>query len=242
MWAGYNELSQRSGNRDFTAMIRTDQTISQLNEPMRLITADLIAEFSSVISIREMPQSEMCSKCYINRLALMQSSSYSIYDDNYESDLELIYETCGETGPTDPPPPVSPKPDEGSTLCLSDKWHTASQGGASCEQVASINNVSAVALYSMNPQIFDCNSIPDSTELCLPLCCGRIISYTDKDTCSGLEAAHDLEPGDLQRSNPWAYRDCSNLAGAIGFFGIFYALHLRMASTCTELLEVVEIL
>ncbi|KZL65838.1 ankyrin repeat domain-containing protein [Colletotrichum tofieldiae] len=42
---------------------------------------------------------------------------------------------------------------------------------------------------------------------------------TDANTRSGLEAAHDLEPGDVQRFNPWVYRDCSNLAGAIGFFG-----------------------
>ncbi|KAF3811700.1 hypothetical protein GCG54_00014449 [Colletotrichum gloeosporioides] len=143
---------------------------------------DLIAEFSSVTSIREMPKSEMCSEYYINRVALIQSSSYSIYDNSYKSDLELIYETCGKTGPTDPPPPVSTRPDEGSTLCVSKKWHTIGQGGAYCEQVASINNVSAVVLYSMNTQILNCSSIPDNTERCLPLLCGRIISYTDQDT------------------------------------------------------------
>ncbi|GKT46029.1 putative glucan endo-1,3-beta-glucosidase btgC [Colletotrichum spaethianum] len=200
IWAGYNETC--------------------LKDPETgLYCNDLIADFSSVGSIQEMPQSEMCSECYINRLALMQSSPYSIYDDNYKSDLELVYKTCGETGPTDIPPPVSPGSEEGPTLCLSEKWHTISQGASSCKQVASINNVSSVALYSMNPQIFDCNSIPDNTELCLPLSCGRIISYTDQDTCSGLEAAHDLEPGDVQRFNPWVYRDCSNLSDAIGFFG-----------------------
>ncbi|KAL2759071.1 glycoside hydrolase family 55 protein [Sodiomyces alcalophilus JCM 7366] len=200
MWAGYNETCLKDPNSG-----------EYCN--------DLIAEFTTISSIQEMPRSEMCSECYINRLAMMQSSPYSIYDDYYKSDLEFVYDTCGESGPTEIPPPLSPKPDTEPAMCVSDKWHTVSLGEESCEQVGNMNNVSTVALYNLNPQIYDCGGIPLGTELCLPLSCAKMISYTQSDTCSGLEAAHDLQPGDIRRFNPWVYHDCSNLAGATEFFG-----------------------
>jgi hypothetical protein len=181
----------------------------------------LIANYTTVSSIDEMPLSEMCSECYLKRLAAMQTNPYSIYDGYYKNNLELIYERCGESGPTDIPPPVSPRPDEDSAMCVSEKWYTVSQSRAPCEQVAYLNKISAVALYNLNPQINDCSNITRGTKLCLPLSCGTVIDYSQQDTCSGLEAKHGLQPGDIRRFNPWIYHDCSNLAGASEFFGGF---------------------
>ncbi|KAH8672181.1 LysM domain protein [Ilyonectria robusta] len=180
---------------------------------------DIVAEFTAVSCINHMPEDEMCSDCYINRLAMMQASPYSVYDKNYKSDLELVYQRCGRTGNTTIPPPIISVPEQ-STMCVSDKWHTVgSSADETCEDVAFLNNVSTVSLYTTNPNIFDCSSIPSGTELCLPLSCGKLISYTDNDTCSGLEATHNLTSGDIRRFNPWVYFDCSNLAGASRFFG-----------------------
>ncbi|KAH7020571.1 hypothetical protein EDB80DRAFT_677493 [Ilyonectria destructans] len=180
---------------------------------------DVVAEFTTVSSIDNMPEEEMCTDGYINRVALMQASPYSVYDKNYKSDLELVYKRCGQTGNTTIPPPIISVPEQ-STMCLSDKWHTVgSCADETCEDVAFLNNVSTVSLYTTNPDIFDCSSILSGTELCLPLSCGKLISYTDNDTCAGLEATHDLTSGDIRHFNPWVYFDCSNLAGASGFFG-----------------------
>ena len=179
---------------------------------------DIIADFTTVSSIKDMPKSEMCSDCYVNRLAMMQNTPYSVYDKNYKTDLELVYETCGKTGDTTIPPPIISIPEQ-STMCVSDKWHTVGDQTETCEDVAFLNNVSTVSLYTNNPQIFDCSSIDSGTKLCLPLSCGKLISYTNNDTCAGLEAEHDLSFGDIRRFNPWVYFDCSNLAGASSFFG-----------------------
>lgn len=159
----------------------------------------------------------MCSECYTNRLSQMQSSPYSIYDDYYKSDLELVYKTCGTTGSTEIPYPVVSLPGPESSMCVSEKWYNVSRDGEPCEQVAHHSNVSTVALYELNPQIFECSGIDSGTELCLPLSCGKLISYTTEDTCAGLETAHSLAPGDIRRFNPWVYHDCSNLVGATEF-------------------------
>lgn len=76
-----------------------------------------------------------------------------------------------------------------------------------------------MALYTANPEIFDCSRIAPSAKLCLPLSCAKLISFNAADGCEGLEAKHSLGRGDIRRFNPWVAFDCSNLAGAVGFFG-----------------------
>ena len=45
--------------------------------------------------------------------------------------------------------------------------------------------------------------------------------YRKDSTCSGLEAANGLKPGDIRRFNPWINHDCSNISGAASFFGSY---------------------
>ncbi|KAM6506289.1 hypothetical protein FSOLCH5_014476 [Fusarium solani] len=62
MWAGVNETC-----------VKDSKTGEYCN--------DIIDKFTEVDRIDEMPRSEVCSECYIKKLAMMQSSSYSAYDE-----------------------------------------------------------------------------------------------------------------------------------------------------------------
>ncbi|KAF9773365.1 hypothetical protein IL306_008847, partial [Fusarium sp. DS 682] len=66
---------------------------------------DIISEFTELKDGEEMPRDELCSVYYQRRLAIMQSSSYSVYNHYYQSQLEKVYKTCGGSGPTELPPP-----------------------------------------------------------------------------------------------------------------------------------------
>ncbi|KAH7309114.1 LysM domain protein [Stachybotrys elegans] len=204
MWAGYNETC-----------IKDSKTGQYCN--------DLIAAFSNVETINAMPTSEMCSECYVNRLAMMQNTSYSIYDQYYQSDLQLVYQKCGKTGPTHLPPQLDPLEQE-TEFCLSDKYYTTQKDNEACDQIALSNNVSSAALYSLNPQIQDCFSIPQGTKLCLPLSC-RLINGANNGgsgmTCEGLEELNNLRSGDIRRYNPWVNYDCSNLDSSSATFGYY---------------------
>ncbi|KAM6526030.1 hypothetical protein FSOLCH5_002161 [Fusarium solani] len=180
---------------------------------------DVIDKFSTVSTIQDMPLSEMCSECYIKRLAMMQSTSYSVYDDWYKEDLELVYERCGKEGPTEIPPSLDPVSEKNPIFCVSDNTIETSKGNNTCEEIALHNNVSPAALYSLNPDIQDCSGIPDGTKLCLPLACASLVKYAKNDTCAGLERAGKLGFGDLRRFNPWINFECSNLGTGGKAFG-----------------------
>lgn len=161
----------------------------------------------------------MCSECYIKRLAKMQSTSYSVYDDWYKEDLELVYERCGKEGPTEIPPSLDPVSEKIPTFCVSDNTIETSKGNNTCEEIALHNNVSPAALYSLNPDIQDCSSIADGTKLCLPLACASLVKYAKNDTCTGLEREGKMGFGDLRRFNPWINFECNNLETGGKAFG-----------------------
>ncbi|KAI8649290.1 hypothetical protein NCS57_01465700 [Fusarium keratoplasticum] len=193
MWAGVNETC-----------VKDSKTGEYCN--------DIIDKFTEVDRIDEMPYSEVCSECYIKKLAMMQSGSYSAYDEWFQDDLKLVYKTCGKQGPTDIPPSLDPVPeDESSTFCISDNIYRTSKGESTCEKVALKNNLSPAALYNLNSAIHDCGSIPAGTELCLPLACARLVKYSQKSNCTAIEKNEGLSPGSLRRFNPWINRECSNL-------------------------------
>ncbi|KAH7150722.1 hypothetical protein DER46DRAFT_512153 [Fusarium sp. MPI-SDFR-AT-0072] len=74
---------------------------------------NIIDEFTELEDGEEMPRDEFCHICYRRRLAIMQSSSYSMYNHSYQSQLKKVYKTCGGSGPTEiPPPPKVEKPEE----------------------------------------------------------------------------------------------------------------------------------
>ncbi|VUC34340.1 unnamed protein product [Clonostachys rosea] len=182
-------------------------------------SSDVIDKFSTVSTIQDMPLPEMCSECYIKRLAMMQNTSYSVYDDWYKEDLELVYERCGKEGPTEIPPSLDPVSEKIPTFCVSDNTIETSKGNNTCEETALHNNASPAALYSLKPDIQDCSGIADRTKLCLPLACASLVKYAKNDTCTGLEREGKLCFGDLRRFNPWINFECNNLEAGGKAFG-----------------------
>jgi hypothetical protein len=95
---------------------------------MLITGADVMANFTEVDSIEQLPRAELCHTCHARRLAVMQASQYSIYDQNYKTQLEYIYKACGTKGATEIPPPLD-KPDPVvQPYCLSGKRYTTKQG------------------------------------------------------------------------------------------------------------------
>ncbi|KAM5345658.1 hypothetical protein ACJ41O_011519 [Fusarium nematophilum] len=187
MWAGYNETCLKDAD-----------------------TGHIIAEFTPVSSIEEMPKDELCSYCWIERLATMQKSSYSDYDEFL---LEYTYKTCGLTGNTTAPRPLVSIPDA-ADFCLSGNFHTTSSG-ETCDSIALANNLSSAATYFGNPSIANCSDIPEGTRLCLPPPCTQTYLLQPGDTCFSIERHSNLGVripfGAVKLFNRWVNSDCSNL-------------------------------
>ncbi|KAL6364313.1 hypothetical protein LRP88_02232 [Fusarium phalaenopsidis] len=215
---GYNISRQLPTARGGRMWARVNETCVKDNKTGEYCN-DIIDKFTEVDRIDEMPCSEVCSECYIKKLAMMQSSLYLAYDEWYQDDLKLVYKTCVKQGPTDIPPSLDPVPeDEPSTFCISDNFYRTSKGKSTCDKVALKNNLSP-ALYNLNLAIHNCGSIPAGTELCLPLACARLVKYSQKSNCTAIEKNEGLSPGSLRRFNPWINRECSNLNSGGNSFG-----------------------
>ncbi|KAJ4192341.1 hypothetical protein NW759_016648 [Fusarium solani] len=103
-----------------------------------------------------MPRDELYSVCYGRKLAIIQSSSYSVYNRYYQSKLEKVYKTCGGSSPTEIPPP--PKVEESMDFCLTEKYYTTKEGDT-YDSIAKANlGVASVFLYI-------------GVKLCLPTTC-----------------------------------------------------------------------
>ena len=165
-----------------------------------------------------MPRAELCHTCHVRRLAMMQSSQYSIYDEVYKKELEYVYAQCGLTGPTDIPPPleiVQPAP---LPYCLTGKRYTTKEGDT-CESIAKSNSVSAAGLYMGNQDLIkDCANVTPGVSVCIPMTC---ITYQvqEADTCFTIERAQGLKSGVLLKYNSWLDAGCTNLLSATGFYG-----------------------
>ena len=160
----------------------------------------------------------MCSNCYLYRFKQMQGSPHSIYDEDYKQTLEYVYKTCGTSGKTDIQPSVVTQPNV-TSMCVSNQFHTISKPGATCQKVATRYSASAAALYSANDNVYTCDEIPVGTKVCVPPSCGKMITYTQNDTCVSLERVHDLVPGDIRKFNPWIDYECGNLVSGLSLFG-----------------------
>jgi hypothetical protein len=171
-----------------------------------------------------MPQTELCSFCYVKRLAMMQTTPYSIYNQFYKTDLEYVYSKCGISGPTNIPPPEINLPILAPSFCVSGKTYTVPASGGSCNDVAAQFSVASAAVFMANSylqatQIFNCSLIRPGTKLCVPLACEQTYAMTANDTCATIEDGHGLTRGDLTLYNPWIDIECGNLQPAVTLYG-----------------------
>lgn len=165
-----------------------------------------------------MPRNELCSSCYIRRLAMMQASPYSVYNDFYQTNLEYVYLQCGGKGPTtiQPRPQASQTPV--TTYCATNLRYTTAAGDT-CDSIASKSKVSTAALYMANQDaIRECKSVPAGLSLCIPFQC---TTYTVQanDPCIGIELSLKLGIGAVSAYNSWINEDCSNLQTATDWYG-----------------------
>ncbi|ETS75311.1 hypothetical protein PFICI_12255 [Pestalotiopsis fici W106-1] len=200
LWAGFNETC-----------VKDPRTKQYCN--------DIIANFSTVPDYKHMPRTELCHTCHIRRLALMQSSQYSIYNDYYKEVLQYVYATCGGSGPTNIPPPLTEVPTETPLYCVTGKHYTTTRKGETCESIANATSVSSAALYMGNQALIpDCRDINSGVNVCLPLTC-QTYYVRPSDTCVSIETALELEFGQVRNFNQWINFDCSNLQVAAEFWG-----------------------
>lgn len=199
IWAGWNETC--------------------LTDPSNgLYCGDIMDSFSDAESLEDTPRTELCSWCNVHRLALMQSSAYSTYDDEWKTDLEYIYETCGISGNTTVPTPLVSLPAEPAPFCSSGRTYTVVQDDT-CDKIAQAHNVSSASLYMGNELLYDCSDITAGLELCLPFECGNTYSFGPNDNCTGLEESLGLGSGTIRRLNAWLELDCRNMQVASAVFG-----------------------
>ncbi|KAE8358058.1 hypothetical protein BDV27DRAFT_163928 [Aspergillus caelatus] len=146
----------------------------------------------------------------------MQSTSYSIYDETYQSDLEFMNSKCDLSAPTDIPPPIEEPANpyaNNLTFCASDTTYTTVSGDT-WDNIALKHSVSSAALFIGNPNLFNCKDIPAGIELCLPFTCKPTYTLKDSDTCVSIEKSLGLGYAagyNVRKYNPWLTHDCSNL-------------------------------
>lgn len=176
--------------------------------------------FTSVPDITQMPREELCHVCHVRRLAMMQASQYSVYDEFYKSMLEYVYAECGGSGPTDMPPPLpSTTPPDPAPDCVTGKRYTTVSGDT-CESIANSTGVYSAALYMGNQDLIpDCSAVPAGVSVCIPIPC-KTYYLKPSDTCVSIELAFGLEYGQIRSYNPpWIDAACSNLHSSTDFYG-----------------------
>ncbi|KAL2811038.1 pectate lyase superfamily protein-domain-containing protein [Aspergillus granulosus] len=197
LWAGWNETCLKDPDTD-------------------RYCGDVIADFTQVSMIEELPTSELCSFCNVRRYQMMQSTSYSVYDKYYQSDLEYINEACGLSLPTEMPDPLMALDDPYENdigFCASDITYTA-KFGDTCDTIAKLFKVSSAALFMGNLNLLECSSIPEGTKLCIPFSCEVIHVLENGDTCKSIEEGLGIEDANgatIRKYNPWLTYDCANL-------------------------------
>lgn len=151
---------------------------------------------------------------------MMQRSSYSVYDEYFQADLEEVHAQCGISGPTGMPPSLDAPPEfPPEPICASGKTYTTVDGDT-CDSISLQFNVSSASLVMANtrhPMI--CDRLPSDMDLCLPIACASTYVLKDTDTCRSIEAANSNDVGDVRKYNPWVEFDCSNLQSTTHAFG-----------------------
>ncbi|KAJ5613709.1 hypothetical protein N7528_007363 [Penicillium herquei] len=181
---------------------------------------DLIADYPAVDFLEDMPKSELCSFCFVERLEMMQRSSYSFYDEGFQDELETVNTQCGLSVDTSMPPSLDAPPEFlPDPICVSNQTHHTVSGDT-CDSIGLKYNVSSAALVmANNRQLVICDNLTPDMDLCLPLSCASTYTLQSNDTCASIETSGSQEIGDVRKYNSWVEWDCSNLQSSTDFWG-----------------------
>ncbi|KAJ5869330.1 hypothetical protein N7455_004271 [Penicillium solitum] len=200
MWTAYNETCSK------------DETSGKYCNAV-------IDDFTLVPNTAAMPDDELCSYCYTERLQMMQRTPYSAYDNYYQTVLEAINKRCGLNAPTTILEIPRNTPEKEDEFCASDNVYTTVKGDT-CTSIGKAQSVSSAALYMGNQNlILDCDSLSAGLKFCLPLTCEKTYSIQPSDNCSDIEYAYSLNTRDVRKFNPWVSYDCDNLQVASKIYG-----------------------
>ncbi|KAF9887936.1 hypothetical protein FE257_009458 [Aspergillus nanangensis] len=196
---------------------------------------DVINGFIEVDFTKDLPKDELCSFCFVERLRMMQTSSYSVYDDFFKKDLEVVYPQCGISSSTDRPPSLDAPPEFlPDPVCISGQIHTT-VAGDTCDSIAIKYNVSSAALVMSNSrQVITCGNIEPDMDLCLPDSCVSVYSMqATNETCTSIELANSYPLGSVRKYNNCLEWDCSNLQSSTDSFGHVLCFGVQGAPTYT---------
>ncbi|KAJ5710984.1 hypothetical protein N7488_005140 [Penicillium malachiteum] len=175
---------------------------------------------NAVDFLEDMPKSELCSFCFVERLEMMQRSSYSFYDEGFQDELETVNTQCGLSVDTSMPPSLDAPPEFlPDPICVSNQTHHTVSGDT-CDSIGLKYNVSSAALVmANNRQLVICDNLTPDMDLCLLMSCASTYTLQSNDTCTSIETSGDQEIGDVRKYNSWVEWDCSNLQSSTDFWG-----------------------
>ncbi|KAK8029707.1 pectin lyase-like protein [Apiospora rasikravindrae] len=196
VWAGWNQTCLKDSSTD-------------------KYCGEIIDAFTDVDDIKDMPQDEICSYCWLEQYSMMQKSPYFLYDDFLKSQLDYSFERCSIDGNTTiPNSPIETS--KSNEFCYTDKYYTT-KAGDTCDSIAKSHSLSSASLYQSNPDgIHNCKDIAEGTELCLPDRCQETYELMPGDNCTSIEtnrteALHVWSQGYVRKYNRWVNEACDNL-------------------------------
>ncbi|KZF20250.1 carbohydrate-binding module family 50 protein [Xylona heveae TC161] len=165
-----------------------------------------------------LPTSQLCSNCVVDLFRLMQSTSYSNYDDTLSGVWATIQSKCSLSYPTAVPtlatnvtqPGGFAIPGSGSSpICLSGITYTVVSGD-NCEAIAEKYNVATGTLIAINNIYTDCTNLYVGQNLCIPPQCTTYLVQSG-DTCDGIANKTSTTFQQLVAWNPAIGSYCTNL-------------------------------
>lgn len=182
-------------------------------------STDILYSYASFTTVSEIPEHELCSKCFVDHYGMMMTSPYSYYNKGHQKLMDRVYSVCGKPDKlplsTDP---INQGGEEAEPFCLSNVYYNTTAGDT-CDTIALAYNVSSAALAMGNRKLSSCKVIQPALKLCIPLSCNTIYTLAAEDTCKSIEAEHNMKIGQLQSWNPWIMNDCSNLHTGADWLG-----------------------
>ncbi|KAF3912551.1 hypothetical protein ABW20_dc0110447 [Dactylellina cionopaga] len=173
---------------------------------------------STSIDYTDLPTSILCAPCQISRWRALQSSPYSGYDEEKQTQWIKVQQRCGLSYPTAIPADfVFTLPNAanststlppGQASCLSGHTYVV-KSGDTCHSIAGAQSVAEGTLRLINQILPDCSNIAVGQSLCLPSTCSTYL-FKAGDTCAAIAGALGIETGTLIGYNAAINQDCSN--------------------------------